>query len=169
MLVAVGGLVACGKSTTARSLAEALGAERLAADEVRAELHADGHPEAFVPGFSAEVYDELFRRAGAALEHGSPVVLDGTFRNRALRARARQLAAAHGVPFRFVECRAGEERCRERLRQRADSSAWLELFENFLPLWEPPDELPAQERVVLDTSGGPELAPDAAVLKLSGS
>ncbi len=155
-LLVVAGLVASGKSTVARRAAEALGAELLSADETRRDLFDHGARDAFVPGFSRTVYAEVFERARALLAEGRPVVLDGTFRTRALRAEARTLAAEAGVPFLLLECRAGEERCRERLRRREQEGGepgWLELFDAFLGLWEPVTELPAAEHAVLDTSG----------------
>ncbi len=161
MLVTVAGWIASGKSTVARGLAAHLSAELVVADEIRAEHAAGGQPEAYAPGFSAVVYDELFARARGALDEGHSVVLDATFRDRDLRARARRLAAECGASFRFVECRAGEEVCRARLRERemAGAPGWLAMFEHFLPLWEDPDEIPAAEREVVDTSGAEPLAP----------
>lgn len=157
-LVAVGGLIASGKSSVARRLAAQLGAELLCADEIRADLAERGAPDALLPGFSRRLYPELLARARAVLADGGSVVLDGTFRSRALRAAARNLARECGVPFRFVECRAGHAACRERLRRRERAQGrpgWLALFEHFLELWEAVDELPAEEHLMVDTSGPP--------------
>ncbi|MDJ0848533.1 MAG: ATP-binding protein [Myxococcota bacterium] len=154
MLVTVGGWIASGKSTVARGLADELSAELLVADEIRAEHAAGGEP-AYVPGFSSVVYADLFARAREALTSRRSVVLDGTFRDRDVRGRARALASDCGATFRFVECRAGEDVCRARLRAREDagSPGWVAMFEHFLPLWEDPDEIPAAEHEVVDTSG----------------
>ncbi len=163
-LVLVCGLVASGKSSVAAGLAQRLGLEQLCADETRRELFECGAEEAFAPGFSARVYEELLGRAGAALDAGRGVVLDGTFRTRALRARALRLAAERGLPFLCVECRPGLEVCRRRVQARDRAAAgaagpapdrgWQALFEHFLPLWEPVDELPAEAHVVVDSGGG---------------
>jgi hypothetical protein len=154
--VVVAGWIASGKSTLARAAAEALGAELLVADELRAELAAEGAEEAWLPGFSETLYPELLARAEAELAAGRPVVLDGTFRSRAWRAEARALAERHGAELLFVECRAPREVCRERLALRggaARAGGWVALFEHFVAHeWEPPDELPAGERLVLDTA-----------------
>ncbi len=162
-LVTVGGWIASGKSTVARGLARELGADLLVADEIRAEHAARGEREALAPGFSSVVYEELFARARTALSEGRPVGLYSTFRSRSLRARAREVAARCGADFRFVECRAGEDVCRARLREREEGGApgWLTMFEHFLPLWEEPDELPHDQREVVDTSGAVPPSPRA--------
>lgn len=73
-----------------------------------------------------------------------------------MRQDARRLAQDLGVPFRFVECRADPELCRQRLRERAlgesVSDGRLEIFDSFLAKWEPVTELPAAEHIVLDTA-----------------
>jgi predicted kinase len=73
-----------------------------------------------------------------------------------MRARARELAIAHGVRFRFIECRADPEVCRLRLAQRARtagvSDGRLDVFDAFRSRFEPVTELPSTERVVLDTT-----------------
>ena len=62
LLVTTGGLVASGKSTLARALAERLGARCIVADRVRAHLRPDD------AAFDEErVYAELFQEAEAAL------------------------------------------------------------------------------------------------------
>lgn len=162
--------MASGKSTVARRLGRALGARLLSADEIRAELARAGHDAAYVPGFSSTVYEEVFERAGELLARGGRVVLDGTFRSRELRDAARSLAGKHGAIFRFVECRADETTCRQRLREReaAGEAGWSRMFEHFLPLWEPVEELPDDEHVVVDSSApSAALALDVSVLKLS--
>jgi predicted kinase len=63
ILVAVGGLVASGKSTLARELALKLGAERIDADHVRESLLDGRWVHSFDPGFEEEVYADLLRRA----------------------------------------------------------------------------------------------------------
>ncbi len=84
------------------------------------------------------------------------MVLDGTFRSRARRAEARALAARVGAELLFVECRAPRDVCRQRLARRGGGErarGWLALFDHFLAHeWEPPDELSAPVRLVLDTA-----------------
>jgi aminoglycoside phosphotransferase family enzyme/predicted kinase len=165
MLVCVGGLVASGKSTVADHLGVELGAPVVEADRTRkhmlgvtptVHLQAGSWSGAYDPAFTERVYGELLRRAGVVLGSGRPVVVDASFRAREMRRMARALAEAHGVPFRFVECRASTEAIRERLARRevdaGVSDARLSLLEDFRAHFEPPDEVRPGEHVVLDTT-----------------
>lgn len=169
LLIAVGGWMASGKSSLAAALASRIGAKLLCADAVRRELHDGGREDAYVPGFSATLYPELLHRVEEELRRGARVVVEGSFRARSMRSSVRQLAARLGVPFRFVECRARPQTCRGRLRHREQETGtkgWLEMFEAFLSLWEPADELPPEEHVVLETEGSVGASLDALLAAL---
>jgi aminoglycoside phosphotransferase family enzyme/predicted kinase len=108
VLAAVGGFSGTGKTTFARSIAPGLGrapgALVLRTDEARKRLAGAGPvdrlaPEIYTAEFYAKVYDTVFETARASLEAGQSVVLDATFTEPALRARAEALAAECGVPF----------------------------------------------------------------------
>ncbi len=163
-VVAVGGVIASGKSTLADALGKEMPAPVVDADRTRKRLAGvavdqplpEGPWEGFYsPEFTRRVYSELCRRASAVLASGRPVVLDASFRSRAHRAEVRRLARDRGVPFVFVECRAPEELCRERLRERAKtrsvSDGRIEVFDDFARSFEPVDELEPTEHVVVDT------------------
>jgi len=164
-VVVVSGLVAAGKSTVADRVGLELGAPVVDADRTRKQMlgveptHTlrDGTwSGAYDRGFTDRVYAEMFRRAAVVLESGRPVVLDASFRSRALRAGAHALATRFGVPFRLVECRAPDELLRARLAERSRgpsvSDARADLFDAFKASWEAIDELRAAEHVVVDTS-----------------
>ncbi len=164
-VVAVGGLIAAGKSTAAERIAAEISAPIVDADRTRKFLlgvEAEDKVEVpafqgpYSPGFSEKVYGELLRRAAAVLSSGRPVVLDASFRSRRHRAAARRLAADQGVPFGFVECRVDLDVSRERLRRRALSAnvsdGRLEILDDFAARWQPADELPEFSHLVLDTS-----------------
>src|SRR5690606_37178997 len=126
-----------------------------------AAVHDASWRGAYDPAFTDQVYAEVLRRAAIVLQSGRPVVLDASFRSRAFRRQARELAEQHGVPFRFVECRVDDEVCRARLRERARgksvSDGRLEVFDDFVSKWEPVRELPDDVHLVLDTSRPIEL------------
>lgn len=109
VLAAVGGLSGSGKSVFSRAVAPLIGASPgaviLRTDEVRKRLMGvaptDPLPaEAYSQGAHTRTYDALFDTAAALLAAGRAVVLDATFQDPALRARAEALAQAAGVPFR---------------------------------------------------------------------
>ena len=164
-LVAVGGIIASGKSTIAERIGAEIGAPVIDADRTRKAMWGVAATQpvrerawqgAYDPAFTDKVYEEVLRRAGVVLASGRPVVLDASFRSPAMRRAARDLAGALSVPFRFVECRAPVDTCRARLAERAKhsgvSDGRLEIFDDFCAKFEPPHELPEYERVAVDTS-----------------
>lgn len=109
VLAAVGGLSGSGKSRFARAVAPHLGASPgaviLRTDEIRKRLlnvppTTRMPPEAYTPDFYAQTYDTMIDNARTMLKGGRAVVLDATFIDPALRARAEALAEECGVPFR---------------------------------------------------------------------
>ena len=107
-LVALGGFSGTGKSTLARRIAPgfrpAPGAVILNSDPIRKALFGKAPEErlpqsAYAPDTDAKVFWTMFDRAESVLKSGFSVVLDMTFRDPELRARAERTAAACGVPF----------------------------------------------------------------------
>jgi len=164
-VIAVGGLVAVGKSSVSRALCERLGALRIEADLVRddrfkdtrqEEIHEADWRTAFPQGVENEIYRELVRRANEKLAAGEAVVLDGCFARAHQRLEARALAIEHGLDFLFVECRVPEEISRRRLIARdveGETTGWQALFDNLRERWEPVRELAAHEHVVVNSDG----------------
>lgn len=108
VLAAAGGFSGTGKTTFARAIAPGLGAAPgavvLRTDEVRKRLAGVGPVERlprdiYTPAFYELVYETLFADARAMLRAGRAVVLDATFTEPALRARAEALAAECSAPF----------------------------------------------------------------------
>ncbi len=137
-LVLVGGGPGTGKTTVSRGLAESVGAVVISTDDVRRELVATGVLEGqpgsvdaglYAPDKVAAVYREVLNRAEAALSAGLPVILDGTWRDGAQRAAARELASRTGAPF--VECvcevplAAAQQRIAARVGSTSDATAEL--------------------------------------------
>lgn len=165
VLVVAAGVIAAGKTTAARHIAAQLAAPVVSTDWTRKHLVGVESTTplteapwtgAYADATTSRVYTEVLRRAEAVLESGRPVVVDGSFRARAERRAVRQLAERLEVPFYLVECRATPEVCRERLRERARgpsvSDGRSDIFEDFLDRWEPVEELPAAEHLVIDTT-----------------
>lgn len=165
VLVAVGGLIASGKSTVAALVGDWLAAPVVEADRTRKNMLGKPHTEflgtgtwsgAYDPAFTERVYDEVLRRAGVVLASGRPVVVDASFRSRAQRARLLELARSHGVPARFVECRADEDVIRARLRSREKGPSVSDgreaVFDEFRARFEAFSELSPEVHVALDTT-----------------
>ena len=164
-LVVVGGVIASGKSSVARSLASEMSAPVVDADRTRKGLlgvdplrpiEEAAWAGAYDPAFTDRVYDKLFRRASVVLSSGRPVVLDASFRSASHRRAARDLARSHGVPFHLVECRATRDVCRQRLAARKlepnVSDGREAIFDDFSSRFEPIVELAPSEHSVLDTT-----------------
>jgi predicted kinase len=91
------------------------------------------------------------------LGSGRSVIVDASFRTRAMRERARRLARELDAAFVFVECRVPVEVCRQRLHERAAgpsiSDGRAEILDAFLERYEPVSELSADEHVVVHSAG----------------
>lgn len=162
-LIAVGGVIASGKSTVARRVGHLLTSPVIDADTTRKQLlgMAPTRPMdepiwqgAYRPEFTEEVYAELMRRAKIVLQSGRSVVLDASFRAAHLRKMALELARDLEIPFSFIECQAPREVCRERLRtrERGASDGRLAIFDDFCAKWEQVNEFSPDEHLVLDTT-----------------
>jgi predicted kinase len=165
-VVAVGGVIASGKSTVSEAVGAELSAPVVDADRTRKAMlgvapevpvHEAAWSGAYDPRFTERVYDEVFRRADVVLASGRPVVIDASFRSPAMRESARRLAASRGASFLLVECRADPEVCRRRLaereRQGGVSDGRLAIFDAFRARFEPVTELSPVEHLVVDTTG----------------
>jgi aminoglycoside phosphotransferase family enzyme/predicted kinase len=164
-LLAVGGLIASGKSTLAQALGQKLGVPVIGSDDTRkrllgvaptAPVHAEPWQDAYGADMSARVYGEVLRRARVVLESGRSVIVDASFRSRVDREAARALAGRVGASFSFIECRVSEDVARARLRDRAlgpsVSDGRLSIFDDFVARYEKVLELPRGEHWALDTS-----------------
>ncbi|HSO36847.1 MAG TPA: AAA family ATPase, partial [Labilithrix sp.] len=164
VVIAVGGIIASGKSTVAEALGDRLSAPVIDADRTRKHLlglaptthdTSGAFEGAYDLATTDRVYAELMMRASTVLESGRPVVLDASFRTEDMRRAARDLAHEHGVPFLLVECRARPEVCRERLvrreRETSVSDGRLAIFDAFCARAEPTAELPSAEHLAIET------------------
>ncbi|MCA9505090.1 MAG: AAA family ATPase [Spirochaetaceae bacterium] len=182
-VVVVSGSIASGKSTLARALAEALGAVPLEADRIRGTLlrATEEREEAGIearwrrdlsPGFEAEIYRDLLRRAEEIMDGGGPVVVDACFPLRAQRDAIRALARRHARPFLFVRCVVPESVRRARLAARdraADAEVWSELDRRLEAHVERPDEIEEAARLDVETEGSTAEAVARILAVLAGT
>jgi aminoglycoside phosphotransferase family enzyme/predicted kinase len=179
-LVLVCGLPGAGKSTLARELGDRTGFRLENSDIVRKELAGLAPTESarqrfgggiYSVEFTDRTYRELLRRARAALERGEGAIVDATFREPRHRRMFIELASARHVPFLFVECRAGDEEARARLRRRSESGAsvsdaTVEVYERQKEQFAPLDEVPPRHRLLVDAARAVE-APAAVERRLA--
>jgi aminoglycoside phosphotransferase family enzyme/predicted kinase len=165
-MLAVGGMIASGKSSLAEALGTRLGLAVISSDLIRKRLlglepttrleHGVGQG-AYSSERQQAVYDEVLRRARVVLESGRSVVIDATFRRRADRQAARDLALSRGAGFCFVECRTSHAIARARLEARArgpsESDGRLEIYDQLVASVEAVTELAADEHACIDTGG----------------
>ncbi len=165
-VVAVGGVIAAGKSTVSDAIAEEMAAPVVSTDRTRKHMAGVSVTENIAAGswsgyysqeFTKGVYEEVYRRARSVLSSGRPVVLDASFQSRTLRAGVLALADAYDVPCYFVECRVDPAIAKNRLAKRAEqgssvSDGRLALFDEFVSRWQSMDEIPEERHFVLDTS-----------------
>ena len=166
------GMIASGKSTLARAFAGQRGFSCYNTDLVRKELAgvsattrcAEGVDEGiYSPAFTARTYQALLDRAERDLKQGMDgVVLDGSYGRRTDRARVLELAARLGVDVVFVLCSCSDEEVRRRLELRARdpravSDGRWEIYLSQKERFEPPDELPPEQLVRMDTEAPPEV------------
>jgi len=165
-VIAVGGMIASGKSRTAATIAELIAAPVVSSDRTRKyllgrrpteSLESGAWSGAYSPSVTNAVYEELWRLAGVIVGSGRPVIIDASFRTAEMRDAAKKLAERCGVPFLLVECIAPRELTLERLaareqREPEESDARADLLNEFERRFEPIDELPSSEHVRIDTS-----------------
>lgn len=169
-LIVVCGPAGTGKSTVARLLQHRAGFDILNSDRMRKRLAGipeGAHtPEAYNQGiysadFSKRTYDAMLVEAESRLSEGGGVIVDATFRDPAERRRFLEMAARHGAPALFVECRAEVQEVLRRLRERERrgdeaSDATPEIYLRQLAEFAPMAEMPERAHVAVDTSEAPD-------------
>lgn len=168
MLIITCGLAGAGKSTVARSIARASGAEIVSSDVVRKQLLGvaprERHFDEYGTGlYAAELrertYEAMFERARSLLLAGKSVVLDASFIRREQRRRAARLARETGAQYACVEVVASPSEVRRRLDARlrrgvSASDARWEIYIGQKRQFQRPTEVPPERRLVVD-SGKP--------------
>jgi uncharacterized protein len=171
-LAVVCGPAASGKSTLARALASHAGASVLASDLTRKELlGVDASERAPASAYGSDVnrrtYAELGRRARERLAAGEHVVVDATFRFAADRRAFADALGQGAVEAVWIECRAPAETltlraaAREREPGRV-SDADATIAERHVREWEPLSDVPARQRVAVETDRPPQAVVAAA-------
>jgi uncharacterized protein len=161
-LVLVGGLPGSGKTTIAGRLADSLGAVLLSSDRVRKEFagiapetpaHADYRQGIYTPAHTERAYGELLRRAGELLGRGESVVLDASWTDGDLRARASRVADETHAELVPLRCEVAESVAAERIRSRGSTMSDAEPATTAAMA---ADAAPWPDAIALDTTGSPD-------------
>jgi len=144
-LMLMSGLSGSGKSTTARAIAQKLGAVYIRSDAVRKHLGGvplteRGDDDLYTPEMTQKTYDRLLHLGTTLATEGYTVILDAKYDRQALREKAIAQASAQSIPLTIVHCTAPLEVLGDRLRQRtgdiADATPEIlakQTFEPFTP------------------------------------
>jgi aminoglycoside phosphotransferase family enzyme/predicted kinase len=131
-LALVGGNPGTGKSTVARALAEHTGAQVISTDDVRRELRDAGaiagdagvlDQGLYSPDNVAMVYQAALQRAAPLLAGGLSVILDGTWRDPRMRARAHRVASETRSAMVEIMCSAAVDTAAGRITTRDAGSS----------------------------------------------
>ncbi len=126
-LALIGGNPGTGKSTLAYKLADDVGAQVISTDHVRRELRESGaitgavgvlDAGLYTPDNVATVYEEALRRAHTILGNGRSVILDATWRDPKMRAKAGILAAKTHSALVELMCVAKVDVAANRIKAR---------------------------------------------------
>ena len=179
MLLLTIGLMGVGKTTLARALATALGAELLRSDVIRKELAGltatRSSMDAFdtglyAPEMNRRTYAELRQRAERRLRQGKTVIVDASFARSNDRQLFCALAAELALPVRLLHVHCDQATVLARLAQRrADgqdaSDGRAELVEAQAANFEPPGTGP--ELIAIDSSGAVDYNVQAVICQLA--
>ncbi len=164
-VLAVGGIIASGKSRLAARVADELCAPVLQSDRIRKQQRGRAPDEklpaeAYADDATERLYQDLLARAEVVIASGRPVVVDASFRKKRHRDALSRLAHGHAAPFLFVACEAPrdvlEARLRRREQKRGVSDARIDLLDAFAASYEPIAEDERPHAVRVDTSGEKE-------------
>ncbi len=169
LLILMHGVSGSGKTTVSQSLLESLPAIRVRSDIERKRLHGFSPRARTGAGVGSGIYDSaasdrtyarLAQLAAGVLDAGYSVIVDATFLEQERMAPFVDIARSRGLPCVVLDCRAGPEELRRRLRARRQaageaSEAGLEVLERQLRAYRPLERLPeGARRIVVDSAVG---------------
>ncbi|WNZ23358.1 AAA family ATPase [Leptolyngbya sp. NK1-12] len=127
-LILMCGLSGSGKSTTARQVADKLGAIHVRSDAVRKHLggvplYERGGNELYTPEMTQKTYEKLLELGTALAQQGYTVILDAKYDRQALRQAVIQQATTAQLPLQIIHCDAPRELLQQRLQHRTGDIA----------------------------------------------
>ena len=165
-LIIACGIMGSGKSTAAEKLRELLDIEILSSDRLRKEIAGIEPTTSVHVPFGADIYSgestyrtyqELHKRAASFLQEGRSVFLDASYMDPSRRAEAMNTAQEAGVRVVLVHFDADRNELKARLAKRTGQKSEVsdgreEILSQQMEVFQPPDEIPAPQRLTVDTS-----------------
>jgi hypothetical protein len=180
VLILTAGLMGSGKSYQARKLAVRLGAEIIRTDVLRKELFdmkiTERRYEDFGKGIYSDevsrlIYDKAYELAEQKIKQGKSVIIDASFKKRAERQKAIEMAKNLCTRFYILECVCPDEVTQKRLEKRilendnASYGRW-ELFQKQKKYFDKINEVPEDCYFKIDTSANPEVTRQEIIRKI---
>lgn len=180
ILIITAGLMGSGKSYQARKIAERLDAEIIRTDVLRKELFdlktTDKHYEDFGKGIYSEdisrlVYEKAFDLTKQKIKQRKTVIIDASFKRRAEREKAMEMAKTLNTRFYILECICSDNVTKNRLEKRmrendnASDGRW-ELFQQQKNDFDFINEVPENSHIIIDTSTDPEAIRQQIIRKI---
>jgi aminoglycoside phosphotransferase family enzyme/predicted kinase len=183
VLILTAGLMGSGKSYQARHLAARLGAGVIRTDVIRKEMlnitPTERHLEDFGEGIysdeiSRRTYERAYKLTEEEIKAGKPVILDASFKRRAERQKAFELAQRLQIAFYIIECTCRDEIVKMRLEKRsreknnASDGRW-EIYAAQKDDFDEINEVAADNYFKIDTSEDPEILRQEIIRKINFS
>jgi len=158
------GRVGTGKSTLAEYLKERLNVEYFSSDRIRKTLAGvpltqrvseEERDSLYSSEMSKRTYDTLMDRAVQSVTNGKSVILDATFSRKEGRKKLVRALDEQDVDYCFIEIQASDETIKERLESRQNkkvvSDARLEDFDKLNQNYTPPQEIPEEHSLAVNS------------------
>lgn len=153
LLFATTGLVGTGKTTVAKKISIDYNARIISTDVVRKELEGidkferrfdDYNKGLYSPEKMAHTYERVVELASDELLKNKNIVLDGTFKNKLLREKVKDLSNKTRSRYLFLYCNCPEEKVKEylesRIKKRSISDGRWEIYVKQKKDFERPDK-----------------------------
>ena len=176
-LIAVAGLIGCGKSTLVGEISRRWGIHSVSSDVTRKDLaglspnqRGDSEYEEgiYSPDFTDKTYNAMFDEAAKHMARGASVVVDASFVRTRHRAKFAETAREAGADAWLLECVSTIDETRSRLARRAarpettPSDARWETYLSQRTTWERiRDDEPMRHAVIDSASGRHETVREA--------
>ncbi|KFZ45126.1 hypothetical protein KD27_01240 [Smithella sp. D17] len=117
------------------------------------------------------IYDKAYELAEQKIKQGKAVIIDASFKKRAERQKALEMAKNLGIRFYILECICPDEITRKRLEKRmlendnASDGRW-ELFQEQKKDFDAINEVATDCYFKIDTSANPEIARQEIITRI---